>query len=51
MISSDGGASRGDRFSLRAFHDFVWANGNLPVPLQRWKYLGLRDQADALALR
>jgi hypothetical protein len=40
-----------DGFSLRAFHDFVWANGNVPVPLQHWEYLGLRDQADALALR
>jgi len=43
--------AQGDEFSLRAFHDFVWANGNVPVPLQRWEYLGLRDQADALALR
>jgi uncharacterized protein (DUF885 family) len=29
-----------DRFSLRAFHDFVWKNGNVPVSLQRWEYLG-----------
>jgi uncharacterized protein (DUF885 family) len=29
-----------DRFSLRAFHDFVWKNGNVPISLQRWEYLG-----------
>ena len=29
-----------DRFNLRAFHDFVWKNGNVPISLQRWEYLG-----------
>ncbi|MBV9009404.1 MAG: DUF885 family protein [Verrucomicrobia bacterium] len=28
-----------DQFSLRAFHDFVWKNGNVPIALQRWEYL------------
>jgi len=31
---------RGDKFSLRAFHDFVWKNGNIPIALQRWEYVG-----------
>jgi uncharacterized protein (DUF885 family) len=31
---------QGDKFNLRAFHDFVWKNGNVPVSLQRWEYLG-----------
>jgi uncharacterized protein (DUF885 family) len=31
---------RGDEFNLRAFHDFVWKNGNVPISLQRWEYLG-----------
>jgi len=31
---------QGDQFSLRAFHDFVWKNGNVPISLQRWEYLG-----------
>ncbi|PYK07159.1 MAG: DUF885 domain-containing protein [Verrucomicrobia bacterium] len=31
---------QGDKFSLRAFHDFVWKNGNVPIALQRWEYLG-----------
>jgi uncharacterized protein (DUF885 family) len=30
----------GDNFRLRAFHDFVWKNGNVPISLQRWEYLG-----------
>jgi len=34
---------KGDAFSLRAFHDFVWLNGNVPLALQRWEYLGLKD--------
>jgi len=30
---------QGDKFKLRAFHDFVWKNGNVPISLQRWEYL------------
>ncbi len=30
---------QGEQFSLRAFHDFVWKNGNVPISLQRWEYL------------
>ncbi len=29
-----------DKFDLRAFHDFVWRNGNVPISLQRWELLG-----------
>jgi uncharacterized protein (DUF885 family) len=29
-----------DAFSLQAFHDFLWQNGNVPIVLQRWEYLG-----------
>ena len=32
--------AQGDKFSLRAFHDFVWQNGNVPIALQSWEYLG-----------
>ena len=39
---------KGDAFSLRAFHDFVWKNGNVPIALQRWEYLGLKDEIEAL---
>ncbi len=34
---------QGEKFSLRAFHDFVWKNGNVPIALQRWEYLGDRE--------
>jgi uncharacterized protein (DUF885 family) len=32
----------GDKFNLRAFHDFVWKNGNIPIALQQWEYLSAR---------
>jgi hypothetical protein len=31
-------------FSLRHFHDYLMENGNVPVALQRWEYLGRDDQ-------
>jgi uncharacterized protein (DUF885 family) len=34
---------QGEKFNLRAFHDFVWKNGNVPIALQRWEYLGADD--------
>ena len=39
---------KGDAFNLRAFHDFLWQNGNVPITLQRWEYLGLKDQVEAV---
>jgi uncharacterized protein (DUF885 family) len=41
---ADARLQQGDRFNLRAFHDFVWKNGNVPISLQRWEYLG--DSSD-----
>jgi uncharacterized protein (DUF885 family) len=35
---------QGEKFNLRAFHDFVWKNGNVPIALQRWEYLGGGDK-------
>ncbi len=35
---------QGDKFNPRAFHDFVWKNGNVSVSLQRWEYLDAADQ-------
>jgi uncharacterized protein (DUF885 family) len=32
-----------DAFTLRGFHDYLWKNGNVPVSLLRWEYLGLDD--------
>src|SRR5438045_7368938 len=31
---------QGEKFNLCALHDFVWKNGNVPIALQRWEYLG-----------
>ncbi|MCI0490756.1 MAG: DUF885 domain-containing protein [Blastocatellia bacterium] len=39
---------QGEAFDLRAFHDYLWKNGNVPIALQRWEYLGLRDEIDRL---
>ena len=38
---------QGEEFNLRTFHDFVWKNGNVPISLQRWEYLG--DASDVPA--
>lgn len=40
---------QGAEFSLRAFHDFVWKNGNVPIALQRWEFLGLGDEVGSLS--
>jgi hypothetical protein len=37
---ADARMEQANRFDLRAFHDFVWKNGNIPIALQRWEYLG-----------
>ena len=37
---ADARMRQGDKFNLRAFHDFVWKNGNVPIALQRWEVLG-----------
>jgi hypothetical protein len=49
---ADAKLDRGDAFSLRDFHDFLLRNGNVPVALQRWEYLGRDDDVlrlDALS--
>lgn len=35
---------KADQFELRAFHDYLWKNGNIPISLLRWEYLGLKDE-------
>lgn len=47
-LQSDAIRSRGDSFSLRDFHDYVWLNGNVPFSLQRWELLGDRSDVDVL---
>ncbi len=43
-LLADAKRQQGDRFDLRAFHDFVWKNGNVPLSLVRWELLGSRDE-------
>jgi uncharacterized protein (DUF885 family) len=31
---------QGEEFNLRAFYDLVWKNGNVPIALQQWEYIG-----------
>jgi hypothetical protein len=45
---SDARLAWGAGFDLRAFHDALWLNGNVPIALQRWEALGMRDQIDLL---
>jgi uncharacterized protein (DUF885 family) len=47
---ADARMQQGDTFNLRAFHDFVWKNGNVPIALQRWEYLGATDEVQSGAL-
>jgi uncharacterized protein (DUF885 family) len=37
---------QGDKFSLRAFHDFLLKNGNVPIVLQKWEYLGVNPDRE-----
>jgi len=39
-LLADARRQQGEQFSLRAFHDFVWKNGNVPLSLLRWELLG-----------
>jgi len=47
-LLADARREQGERFSLRAFHDFVWRNGNVPLALQRWELLGDTRDVEAL---
>jgi uncharacterized protein (DUF885 family) len=40
---ADARMQQGDKFNLRAFHDFVWKNGNVPIALQEQEYLRRTD--------
>lgn len=40
--------AQGDKFNLRDFHDFVWKNGNVPIALLRYEYLGKSNEIEAL---
>jgi uncharacterized protein (DUF885 family) len=46
---ADARRQQGPAFSLRAFHDVVWKNGNVPLALLRWELLADRTEVDRLA--
>jgi uncharacterized protein (DUF885 family) len=41
---ADARMQQGEKFNLRAFHDFVWKNGNVPIALQQSEYLGVSGE-------
>jgi uncharacterized protein (DUF885 family) len=45
---SDARLAQGDRFSLRAFHDALLEQGNVPIALQRFETLGASDELSLL---
>jgi Bacterial protein of unknown function (DUF885) len=45
---ADARVKAGDRFDLKAFHDFVWNNGNVPIALQRAEWFGDSPLAPAV---
>lgn len=46
----DARQKQGQRFSLRKFHDYLWLNGNVPIALLRWEYLGIADEMSDLSV-
>src|SRR5438067_1541089 len=45
---ADARLNQKEKFNLRAFHDYLWKNGNAPISLLRWEYLGLSDEIELL---
>jgi uncharacterized protein (DUF885 family) len=45
---ADAKLEQGEDFSLRQFHDYLMINGNVPIALLRWEYLGLNDEVSRL---
>ena len=42
QMLADARQAQGDKFRLKDFHDFVWKNGNVPIALQHWEYVGTK---------
>ncbi len=49
QMMEDARLMQGEQFSLRRFHDYLWLNGNVPIALQRWEYLGVKDELEKLS--
>ena len=48
QMLSEAQSKQGAQFSLRDFHDYVWQNGNIPIALLRWEFLGMADEVREL---
>jgi uncharacterized protein (DUF885 family) len=48
QMLDDAWQQQGEQFSLRRFHNYVWLNGNVPIVLLRWEYLGIGDDVSKL---
>lgn len=47
-LISDAKIKLGNKFNLKDYHDYMMVNGNVPIALQRWEYLGLKDEINKL---
>jgi len=45
---SDAKLKQREKFDLKSLHDYLIINGNVPIALLRWEYLGLDDQIKKL---
>lgn len=45
LMLQDARFKQGDKFKVENFHNYLWMNGNVPIALLRWEYLGLDDNA------
>jgi hypothetical protein len=43
-LISDAKVILGDKFVIKDFHDYLMKNGNVPMSLLRWEYLGETDE-------
>jgi hypothetical protein len=46
QMLQDAQLNQRDNFSVESFHNYVWLNGNVPIALLRWEYLGLDDDVN-----
>ena len=47
-IISDAKVRLGSKFVIKDFHDYLMQNGNVPMSLLRWEYLGKTDEVQNL---
>jgi hypothetical protein len=48
QLIADAKIQLGEKFNLKELHNYIWLNANVPIALQRWEYLGRRDEVESL---